>query len=300
MTHIEQRLPLSRITAESIKFWFGTVKGFPEADQVAQFAVRGVPVQVEGGAGVTAALRYHNHSSVGPHEDRLLTKIHEDVVYGRAWVFPRASAGQIPGMRLSPLGVVITSKLRVIHDLSFLHGISKHSVNAGTDFESAPQCNLGHVLCNVVWRVLFLRRRFGNAARIVLSKMDAKDAFRQVAVDAARSPVVGYQLRDLVIVDRRLQFGWRNSPGYWCLFASALEHSHKNTSFSSAVGTTQGWAATAHVVVEPPVGPAQPAPVHPRIVTPPGKGGGVDDEFFVEYYVDDGILVQVQHFASGD
>lgn len=201
-------------------------------------------------------------------------------------------------MTLSPLGVVITSKLRIIHDLSFLHGNSKHSVNADTDFESAPQCNLGHVLRNVVWRVLYLRRRFGNAARIVLSKMDVKDAFRQVAVDAARSPVFGYLFRDLIIVDRRLQFGWRNSPGYWCLFASALEHSHRNTSFLSAVGTDQGRAATAHVVVEQPVDSARPVALHPRVVTPPGRGGGVNDDFFVEYYVDDGILVEVQHFAN--
>ena len=43
-----------------------------------------------------------------------------------------------------------------------------------TDFESAPQCNPGHVLRNVIWRVLYLRRRLGNAARIVLSKMDVK------------------------------------------------------------------------------------------------------------------------------
>ena len=115
----------------------GTEKGFPQVDQIAQFAEKGVPVRVEGGTNVKAALKYNNHSSVGAHEQRL-TKIHEDVVYGRAWVFPRDLAGQIPGLRLSPLGVVVTSKLCVIHDLTFLHGISKHSVNADTDFESAP------------------------------------------------------------------------------------------------------------------------------------------------------------------
>ena len=84
-----------------------------------------------------------------------------------------------------------------------------------------------------------------------------------MAVDAARSPVFGYLFRDLVIVDRRLQFGWRNSPGYWCLFASALEHSHKHTSLASAVTTSQGRVAIAHVVVEPPVDSSRPVPLQP-------------------------------------
>lgn len=64
---------------------------------------------------------------------------------------------------------------------------------------------------NIVRRILFLRRQFGPQARIVISKMDVAEAFRQVAVHWAGAPVFGYAFRDWVIVDRRLQFGWRNS-----------------------------------------------------------------------------------------
>ena len=103
---------------KAYKLGFGTEKRIStDGPDIKQFAVHGVPVRVAGGKGVTAALRYNSHSSVGAHEQ--LTKIHEDVVYGRAWVFPRDSAEQIPGLRLSTLGLVVTSKLRVIHDWTF-------------------------------------------------------------------------------------------------------------------------------------------------------------------------------------
>ena len=43
-----------------------------------------------------------------------------------------------------------------------------------------------------------------------------------------------------VVVDRRLVFGWRNSPGFYCLFAGAIEHVHVSTSFDDAVVTPPG------------------------------------------------------------
>ena len=55
-------------------------------------------------------------------------------------------------------------------------------VNEDIDFESASKCKLGHVLSDIVWRILFLRRTLGPHTHIMLSKMYAKDAFRQVAL----------------------------------------------------------------------------------------------------------------------
>ena len=45
----------------------------------------------------------------------------------------------------------------------------------------------------------------------------------------------GYVFRELVVDDRRLQFGWRSSPGVFCLFSAALEHAHRHTSYDDAV-----------------------------------------------------------------
>ena len=57
----------------------------------------------------------------------------------------------------------------------------------------------------------------------------------------------GYAFRELVLADRRLQFGWRSSPGLFCLFSAALEHAHRHTSYDDAVVMAQGRTATEHV-----------------------------------------------------
>ena len=91
------------------------------------------------------------------------------------------------------------------------------------------------MLRNIIGRILYSRRRFGPRARTVLSKIDVTEAFRQVSVQWAGAPVFGYVFRELVVPDRRLQFGWRSSPGFFCTFSAALEHAHRHTSYDDAV-----------------------------------------------------------------
>ena len=59
-----------------------------------------------------------------------------------------------------------------------------------------PPVALGRVLRNIIGRILYLRRRFGPRARIVLSKIEATEAFRQVSVQWAEAPVSGYAIRE--------------------------------------------------------------------------------------------------------
>ena len=67
-----------------------------------------------------------------------------------------------------------------------------------------PPVELGRVLRNTIWRILYLRRRFGQRARIMLNKIDVTEAFRQVSVQWAGALVFGYVFRELVVADRRL------------------------------------------------------------------------------------------------
>ena len=90
-----------------------------------------------------------------------------------------------------------------------------------------------------------------------------KDAFRQICVEWSHCPEFGYAFRDLVLVDRRLQLGWRNNPGFWCLFSAALQHSHVNTSFHNAVATPFGRAATSHVQASSPAEGESPVSLPP-------------------------------------
>lgn len=172
-------------------------------------------------------------------------------------------------------------------------------MNGDTGFESAPPRNIGNVSLSIVWRILCLRREFGISARILLSKMNVKDAFRQITINSHRSPVFGFTFEKLVGVGRRLQFGWRNNPGLWCLFADALEHSHKNTTFDNAVITDLGHGVTAHVGVIPPSKAKRQSQIHPNVALSPGTGRGVENPFFVECYVDDAISVERQWFNNG-
>ena len=111
-----------------------------------------------------------------------------DVLLGRAVVFDAELIREVQGVRVSPLGVVDEPKFRIIHDLTFTAG-TRSSVNGDTDFSQAPECLLGHVLTDILKRILYLRQMHGVTAEIMLCRIDVKEALRQVLVDPAGAPV---------------------------------------------------------------------------------------------------------------
>ena len=147
--------------------------------------------------------------------------------------------------------VVSPSKTPVIHNSTFLSSQYARNVNADTGFAQPPPVELGCVLRNIIWCILYLRRRFGSRTRVVLSRIDVTEAFQLVSVQWAGAPVFGYAFRELVVADRRLQFGWRSSTRVFCLFSAALKHAHRHTSYDDAVVVKQGRSATEHVLGHP-------------------------------------------------
>ena len=92
--------------------------------------------------------------------------------------------------------------------------------------------------------------------------------------------------------------GLRNSPDYWRLVPYALEHAHTHSTFQDVVVFPQGAAAVDHVCLAPSRG--SPVVSLPRACQPaPGMGGNTESYFFARYYVDDGILVEVQWRPDG-
>ena len=168
------------------------------------------------------------------------------MAFGRALAFGLGSAAEIGGLRISPLAVVLEPKFGIVHDLTFARAGERTSINNDTIYSSAPTCELGSMLRDVLMRVLCLRQAHGRHARIALCRVDVKDAFRQVPVDPAGAPVSESVAGGHVVVDLRLQFGWRNSPGFWGLVTSALEYSRTRSTFKSTVVPRQGQAAVAH------------------------------------------------------
>ena len=137
--------------------------------------------------------------------------------------------------------------LRIIHDLTFSRAGGHSSVNDDTDFSFARSCELVHVLRDILLRVLFMRKMHDPTAGIVLCRVDVKDVFGQVLVDSVGAPVFEYAMGEYVVVDLRMQSGWRNSPAFWGLMPSALGHAHTHASFKATAVSPQGAAAVEHV-----------------------------------------------------
>lgn len=110
-------------------------------------------------------------------------------------------------------------------------------------------------------------------SHLVFQEMDLKGAFRCVAADPARAPAFACMIEEFIVVDLRLQFGWRGSPGWFGLVAGAIEHAQCNTTRESAVFTPSGLRAVEHIKVEPPTG-KQTAQVPPQCVVPEVEGEG--------------------------
>ena len=95
-----QFLPIPHVDAESVRQWFGAVKDFPDIELLVQIISRGAPVPVSGQGDLSAALAYGNHSASDSFHPQISEKIVEDVMNGRAFVFPRTGAYHIPGIRI--------------------------------------------------------------------------------------------------------------------------------------------------------------------------------------------------------
>lgn len=48
----------------------------------------------------------------------------------------------------------------------------------------------------------------------MLNKMGVKGTFRQLPVEWTHCSLFGYAFRELIVVDKNLQFAWRNSPAF--------------------------------------------------------------------------------------
>ena len=195
-----------------------------------------VPVDVAPSGDLQAEIvHYGSHPSSESHTGAICAKIVQDVVNGRAVAFKHSSVSDIHGLHVSPVGAVEGRKLRIIHDLTFAAHAYRSSVNDKTDFSVAPPFELGHVFANVCRRILYLRQRLGVVARVVLCRIDVKDAVRQIPVDPLHDAKFGYAFDEYAVMDLFLQFGWRSSPGFLDVVVSSLEHAHDQKSLQDAV-----------------------------------------------------------------
>ena len=286
---------------ERVEAFFGDKHSFPGIEHLKHIARVGVPVDVLPGGDLAKELEYGNHSSANNFGEAVWKKAVADVACGRAIVFPKEQADQVPGLRVSPVGVVEErEKIRIIHDMTFEHrdGHGGGSVNATTDWDEIPACALAGVMREVLQRILGLRAKFGGRARILIQKMDVKNAFRQIPVDPDGAAAFGYVLGRYLFVDLRLQFGWRGSPGWWGVVSAAMQHAQRNTTRAAASFSQAGDRAVEHVRIAPCSG--RPVVSWPaECVVRVAEGGGAYDPAFVVFFMDDAISVEVQWEEGG-
>ena len=71
------------------------------------------------GGGLDRALRYGNHRNAAEHLPAIWENLGEDVRRQKCLVIQKSAANEIPNLRVSPLGAVVTHKVRIIKDFTF-------------------------------------------------------------------------------------------------------------------------------------------------------------------------------------
>ena len=130
-----------------------------------------------------------------------------------------------------------------------------------------------------------------------MSKADVSDALRNVRVDPDQAHKFCCTGGSLVVIDFRLTFGWSESPGFRGVMSAAAEYAHCNTTLDSTQLLDEGKEMMAHVkVVDRWEG--EPTPIPPDAKIRAHSGEEISEPFFATVYVDDYLLIRVQH--SGD
>ena len=191
---------------------------------------------------------------------------------------------------------MVTHKVRIINDLSFdvESREKKGGLNRDTDPDTVPQCLCAEALPKFLDELVTLRKKF-PAERILMSKADVSDAFRNVRVDPDKAHNFCYAVGDLVVIDFRLTFGWSGSPGFWGVMSAAAAHAHCNTTLDSVQLLDEGKEMMAHVKVVERWEDGKPTPIPPDAKIRAHSGGEKWDPFFTAVYVDDYLQIRVQH-----
>ena len=164
----------------------------------------------------------------------------------------KSAAHEIPNFRVSPLGAVVTHKVRIINDYSFSFEAQNRKteggLNADSDSDSVPQCLCAEALPKFLAELVNLRKKY-LIKRILMSKADVSDAFRNVRIDPDEAHQFCYTVGELVVIDFRPTFGWSGSPRFWGVMSAAAEHAHCNTTLASAHILSEDADMMAHVKV---------------------------------------------------
>jgi hypothetical protein len=174
----------------------------------------GVPVEFIGDRSLVRDA--DNHGSLDDHLEAVAAVIEKDVAAGKK-AGPLARAGLLHGhpLCISPIGAVTkkgSTKVRVIHDLSYPRDGECTSVNDGIVDVYSPISSFGHAARAV--------RALGPGCLLI--KLDVEAAYKQVPVRREDWHLLGFKFKGRYYYERVLPFGLRSSCRLWDMFACAL------------------------------------------------------------------------------
>ena len=178
-------------------------------------------------------------------------KLADDLRRNSYLVFKRRVAAELKDVRVVPLGAVVTSKVRIIHDFSFDPNTArgtKCGFNLDTLTQDIPRCLCGEALPKLLAEIVRLRIEY-PLKRSLVSKADVSDASRNVRIVQGHANKFCYVLDDLILAGLKLTLGWAGSSVFWGLLSSAVEHTHCNTPVRDAHNLREGGNMMSHVTI---------------------------------------------------
>ena len=176
-----------------------------------------------------------NHKSADRHQEFLSSALTKEVLKGWELILPLSRATAIPGLCISPMGVVeqlginkddeFVPKRRLTHDLSFPGIVSNESINSRVLDDKLEPCMFGYTFLRIIHKIVQLRKRFPDKT-IWIRKDDTKSAYRRIHISADTVVQCGVQLKidevDYLLLSLRLPFGGSPCPSEFCLVSDVI------------------------------------------------------------------------------
>jgi hypothetical protein len=204
----------------------GAARQHPAAGMIERMGRIGVPVNLQtppwSQAELDERVRRGPHQSCMAHLDFLRQELLDFVRKGFWILLPYAAVKDLPGLRVSPMGVVPQRdrRPRLIVDYSF------YEVNQGTvPVAPVESMQFGRTLERILAAAVKAHPRYGE---VMGSKVDLSDGFYRIWVAMSGIPKLAVVFPQYPGEDQMIAFplalpmGWINSPPYFCSVTESI------------------------------------------------------------------------------
>lgn len=166
-------------------------------------------------------------------------------------------------------------------------------MNSQTSVDDSPPCLCAQALPTLLRELIALPQRY-PIRRILPSKTDFHEPFRNVRINTDCAPAFGYVFDRRVGEEFRLLFGWTLSPPDCGVPSEAVVFSKCHNTKELMRLLEGGRRTIYHIRIERRQESGRPAPIPNDVPVRSAMSGGINDPFFAVLYADGVALVRVQ------